>query len=83
MPDRVLATARNVAMVLERYQPELQAAGLEVVFPESAGVTLGELELLNVLPGCFAVIAMPDAYTARDRGQRASPQADRPLWRRL
>lgn len=65
MPDRVLATARNVAMVLEEFKPRLESAGLEVVFPETSTPTLSEEELLRLLPGCFAAVAMPDAYTAR------------------
>ena len=65
MPGRVLASARNVAMVLDEYRPRLSEAGLEVVFPDVPGPTLGEDDLLRLLPGCFASIAMPDAYTAR------------------
>ena len=65
MGGRVLASARNVAMVLDAYRPRLAEAGLEVVFPDSANVTLTEDELLRLLPGCVAAVAMPDAYTAR------------------
>jgi D-3-phosphoglycerate dehydrogenase len=65
MPDRVLATARNVAMVLDDFRPQLEAADLEVVFPDSKAPTLTEAELLSALPGSFAAISMPDPYTAR------------------
>jgi phosphoglycerate dehydrogenase-like enzyme len=65
MAGRVLASARNVAMVLEAYRPQLEAAGLEVVFPDTPAVTLDEEQLLRLLPGCVAAVAMPDAYTER------------------
>jgi D-3-phosphoglycerate dehydrogenase len=58
-----MASARNVAMVLDQYRQPLADAGLEVFFPATPSVTLSEAELLRVLPGCFAAIAMPDAYT--------------------
>jgi D-3-phosphoglycerate dehydrogenase len=60
-----LATARNVAMVLDDFRPRLEAAGVDVAFPETGGPTLTEDELLRQLPGCVAAVAMPDAYTAR------------------
>jgi phosphoglycerate dehydrogenase-like enzyme len=63
--NRVLASARNVSMVLDEFRPRLEAAGLEVEFPEAPAPTLTESQLLEVLPGCVAVVAMPDAYTAR------------------
>lgn len=65
MPGRVLATARNVAMVVEDYRPRLDEAGIEVVFPDVPDPTLSEAELLRLLPGSVAAVAMPDAYTAR------------------
>lgn len=65
MPDRVMASARNVAMVLEQFEPRLAEAGLEVFFPESQSPTLTEEELLRQLPGCFAAVAMPDDYSPR------------------
>lgn len=65
MPDRVLASARNVAMVLDDFRPQLEAAGLEVFYPDSKSPTLTAEELLRQLPGCFAAVAMPDAYTPR------------------
>ena len=65
MPDRVMASARNVAMVLDQFRPRLLDAGLEVFFPESTSPTLTEDELLRQLPGCIAAVAMPDDYTAR------------------
>jgi D-3-phosphoglycerate dehydrogenase len=63
--NRVLASARNVSMVLDEFRPRLEAAGLEVFFPESPAPTLTEPQLLEILPGCVAVVAMPDDYTAR------------------
>lgn len=74
---KVLATARSVALAIDDYRPQLEAAGLEVVFPENVGVTLTEEELLRLLPGCIAVVAMPDAYTARVI--EAAARADPPL----
>lgn len=65
MAQRVMATARNVAMVLDDFRPRLEEAGLEVFFPEGKSPTLTEEELLDVLPGSFAAIAMPDDYTAK------------------
>ena len=65
MALRVMASARNVAMVLDQFKPRLEAAGVEIFFPESKAPTLTEDELLAHLPGCVAAIAMPDDYTAR------------------
>ncbi|HEV2123340.1 MAG TPA: phosphoglycerate dehydrogenase [Chloroflexota bacterium] len=65
MPRRVMASARNVAMVLDQFRSELEAADVEVFFPKSAAPTLTEQELLDQLPGCLAAVAMPDAYTAQ------------------
>lgn len=62
---RVLASARNVSLVLEAYRPRLAEARVEVIFPDVPGPTLSEEDLLRLLPGCFAAVAMPDAYTAR------------------
>ena len=33
MAQRVLATARNVRMVLDEFRPRLESAGVEVVLP--------------------------------------------------
>ncbi|HEU5317730.1 MAG TPA: phosphoglycerate dehydrogenase [Chloroflexota bacterium] len=64
MPFRVMASARNVQMVLDQFKQRLDAAGVEIFFPQSAAPTLSEAELLAQLPGCIAAIAMPDDYTA-------------------
>jgi D-3-phosphoglycerate dehydrogenase len=60
-----MASARGVAMVLDQFKPRLEAAGIEVFFPESQAPTLTEAELLRQLPGCFAAVAMPDDYNVR------------------
>lgn len=65
MVARVLVSARNVRLVLAEYEARLRAAGIDLVFPDTAQVTLTEGELLAMLPGCIAAVAMPDAYTAR------------------
>jgi D-3-phosphoglycerate dehydrogenase len=65
MQKRVLASARNVAMVLDEYRPRLAAAGVEVFFPDVSAITLSEVDLLRLLPGCVAAVAMPDEYNAR------------------
>jgi D-3-phosphoglycerate dehydrogenase len=65
MALRVMASARNVSLVLEQFKPRLDAAGIEVFFPQSAAPTLTETELLAQLPGCIAAIAMPDDYSAK------------------
>jgi phosphoglycerate dehydrogenase-like enzyme len=65
MALRVLASARNVNMVLDEFRPRLEAAGLEVFFPDVSDTTLTEAHLLRLLPGCVAAVAMPDSYTAR------------------
>ena len=63
---RVLVTSRHhIGMVLPHRQAELDAAGVEIVIPDLPRPTLNEAELLTALPGCEAVIAMPDAYTER------------------
>jgi D-3-phosphoglycerate dehydrogenase len=54
-----------VALVLDQFKPRLEAAGVDVFFPQSQAPTLTEDELLAQLPGCVAAIAMPDDYTAR------------------
>ncbi|MGI8424306.1 MAG: phosphoglycerate dehydrogenase [Chloroflexota bacterium] len=65
MALRVMASARNVSMVIENFKSRLDEAGVEVFFPQSAAPTLTEDELLSQLPGCIAAVAMPDDYTAR------------------
>lgn len=65
MAQRVMASARNVAMVIDQFKDRLDAAGVEIFFPQSAGPTLTEDELIAQLPGCVAAIAMPDDYSAR------------------
>lgn len=62
--QRVMASARNVAMVLDQFKERLDNAGVEVFFPESKAPTLTEAELIAQLPGCVAAVAMPDDYTA-------------------
>jgi phosphoglycerate dehydrogenase-like enzyme len=64
MAQRVLASARNVAMVLDEFRPRLDAAGLEVFFPDVPRPTLTAAELQRLLPGCVAAVAMPDDFTA-------------------
>ncbi|HEY8741526.1 MAG TPA: phosphoglycerate dehydrogenase [Chloroflexota bacterium] len=71
--QRVLVTPRHVANVLPERQAELTAAGLELVFPPMTRPSLTEDELLALLPGCVAAIAMPDAYTARVLAASAPP----------
>jgi D-3-phosphoglycerate dehydrogenase len=65
MGERVLVTARNVPLVKDQFAEQLAAAGLELVMSPRMGQTLTEAELLELLPGCVAAIAMPDQYTAR------------------
>ena len=65
MSKRVLVTARNVPLVREQFEAALAEAGVELVMAPKLGQTLTEAELLELLPGCAAAIAMPDAYTAR------------------
>ena len=65
MSKRVLVTARNVPLVREQFEAALAEAGVELVMSPKLGQTLTEAELLELLPGCAAAIAMPDAYTAR------------------
>ena len=62
---RVLVTPNHVGAALPERQAELDAAGVELVHPSMSRPTLNEQELLDLLPGCIAAIAMPDAYTAR------------------
>jgi phosphoglycerate dehydrogenase-like enzyme len=65
MATRVMASAKNVNMVLDQFRGQLEQAGVEVFFPQGAGPTLTEAELLEHLPGCTAAIAMPDDYSAK------------------
>ncbi|CAA9214259.1 MAG: D-3-phosphoglycerate dehydrogenase [uncultured Chloroflexi bacterium] len=65
MAQRVMASARNVAMVLDQFKARLDEAGVEIFFPESKAPTLTEEELVAQLPGCVAALAMPDDYSAR------------------
>jgi D-3-phosphoglycerate dehydrogenase len=62
---RVLVSARNVRLVLGDYEARLREAGVDLVFPDTPQITLTEAQLLDLLPGCVATIAMPDAYTER------------------
>ncbi|HXI17477.1 MAG TPA: phosphoglycerate dehydrogenase [Chloroflexota bacterium] len=65
MVMRVLASARNVSLVIDQFQAQLEQAGVEIVFPQSKAPTLTEEELLEQLPGCSVAVAMPDDYSAR------------------
>ena len=56
MSARVLATARNVRLVLPEYADRLREAGIELVIPDTTAVTLTEAELLDQLPGCIAAV---------------------------
>lgn len=71
--QRVLVTPRHVANVVPQRQAELTRAGIELVFPAMPRPSLTEEELLAVLPGCAAAIAMPDAYTPRVLAACAPP----------
>jgi phosphoglycerate dehydrogenase-like enzyme len=71
--QRVLVTPSHVARVAPERQAELAAAGVELVFPPMPRPSLTEEEVLAVLPGCVAAIAMPDAYTARVLAACAPP----------
>ena len=65
MAGRVLATSRNVLLVQDQFADQLRGAGLELVLSPKLGRPHTEDDLLDLLPGCVAAIAMPDAYTAR------------------
>jgi phosphoglycerate dehydrogenase-like enzyme len=65
MAHRVLTSARNVGLVVDQFAGRLRAAAIELVPSPRPGLALSEAELLAVLPGCMAAIAMPDDYTAR------------------
>lgn len=65
MAGRVLATSRNVLMVQAEFAEQFKAAGLELVLSPKLGQPHKEEELLELLPGCLAAVAMPDQYTAR------------------
>lgn len=71
--QRVLVTPRHVATIVPERQAELSAAGVELVFPPMTRPALTEEELLAVLPGCVAAIAMPDAYSSRVLATCAPP----------
>ncbi|MCL4544480.1 MAG: phosphoglycerate dehydrogenase [Chloroflexi bacterium] len=62
---RILVTARQVERFAGECAEALARTNTELVFPEMPRPQLTEDELLEVLPGCSGVIAMPDAYTAR------------------
>jgi D-3-phosphoglycerate dehydrogenase len=65
MAGRILATSRNVVMVQEQFADQLRAAGLELRLSPKLGQPHTEADLLELLPGCMAAVAMPDRYTAR------------------
>jgi D-3-phosphoglycerate dehydrogenase len=65
MGGRVLATSRNVLLVQDEFADQLTAAGLELVLSPKLGTPHQEAELLDLLPGCVAAVAMPDRYTER------------------
>ncbi len=70
---RVLVTPQHVARVQQERRVELDDAGITLIFPEMPRPTLTESELLALLPGCLAAIAMPDAYTAKVLAACAPP----------
>jgi hypothetical protein len=78
--QRVLVIARHVAMVREQYAAALAAAGVELVLAPGLGQVKTEAELLELLPGCMAVIAAGCLYRA---ARRADVEADRAVGRRL
>lgn len=65
MGGRVLVTSKSVLLARDQFAKELAAAGVELVLSPKLGTPHREEELLALLPGCVAAIAMPDAYTAR------------------
>lgn len=62
---RVLVTPVHIKEFVAARAAELEKAGIELIFPTMPRPQLTEEELLLLLPGCSAAIAMPDAYTAR------------------
>ncbi|MCC6627040.1 MAG: phosphoglycerate dehydrogenase [Chloroflexi bacterium] len=62
---RVLVTSKNVLLVQDEYADRLRAAGLDLVLSPKLGTPHSEDDLLALLPGCVAAVAMPDRYTAR------------------
>jgi phosphoglycerate dehydrogenase-like enzyme len=63
---RVLIAAREVVLVQDRYRDVLEAAGLELVFPDPGRPDqLSEDELLAALEGVEATVAGSEPYTAR------------------
>lgn len=65
MSTRVLVTARQVVRHAAPKQAELDSAQVELIVASGPQTQLDEAGLLRELPGCAAVIAMPDAYTDR------------------
>ena len=64
MAGRVLVTSRSVLLVRDQFDDQFRQAGLELVLSPKLGSPHREADLLDLLPGCMAAVAMPDQYTA-------------------
>jgi hypothetical protein len=57
MSERVLVTCHQMQVALPEQRERLESAGFEVIAPRLPGQQFSEDELIELLPGCIAMIA--------------------------
>jgi D-3-phosphoglycerate dehydrogenase len=65
MKDRVLITCHQMQVALPEQRERLESAGFEIVAPPLPGQQFSEEELIELLPGCVAIIAGDDPLTRK------------------
>jgi D-3-phosphoglycerate dehydrogenase / 2-oxoglutarate reductase len=65
MTERVLVTCHQMQVALPEQQERLESAGFEIVAPPLPGQQFSEEELIELLPGCIAIIAGDDPLTRK------------------
>lgn len=65
MAFRVLVTCHQMQVALPEQRNRLESAGFEIVAPPLPGQQFSEEELIELLPGCIAMIAGDDPLTRK------------------
>lgn len=65
MTHRVLVTCHQMQVALPEQRERLEAAGFEIIAPPLPGQQFSEDDLVELLPGCIAMIAGDDPLTRR------------------
>lgn len=65
MTQRVLVTCHQMQVALPEQRERLESAGFEIIAPPLPGQQFSEDELIELLPGCIAMIAGDDPLTRK------------------